>query len=143
VAENVAEFIEVTDPADRVREVCRRAAACYEQGLTVAVYCPDPDTAAEIDSVLWTFRQDAFVPHVRQELAEEPAIEPVVIFGAEPGEPDADVLVVVAGAETPDWFGRFPHVYDLAEVYDESLREASRTRYSAYQKAGYRMRFIR
>jgi DNA polymerase-3 subunit chi len=141
--QKVAEYVELSSPEDRLPLACARALRHYRRGQTVALYTTDPAQAAELDERLWTFQQNSFVPHVRLEEAEEPLIEPVVIFSGEPPDIEADVLVLVQADELPSWFGRFRRLCDFAEVYDEQRRRAARERYSACQEAGYRMRFSR
>lgn len=140
--ERVAEFVELTSPEARLPQVCARAALHHEAGRTVALYVPDPAEAAELDKALWTFRQNSFIPHVRLAEAEEPIIEPVILFGDRPPAFDMDALVVVSPDALPEGFERFMHVCDFAEVYDEARREAARKRFAALKAAGYRMRFI-
>ncbi len=141
--EKVAEFIELRSPQQKLDLLCDRIARCYRNGMTVAVYAPDPEEAGQIDDALWTFRQDSFVPHVQWEQAGEPLIEPVIIFTAEPGEPASDVLFIASAGGTAPWLGRFPHVYDFAPIYDEELKKAARERFNWFKEAGYRMRFIK
>jgi DNA polymerase-3 subunit chi len=142
-AEKVAEFIELRSPDDRLPEACARTQLHYERGRTVAVYVPEPGIATELDHVLWIFRQNAFIPHVRLEKAEGPVIEPVIIFSGHAPDLQADVLIVLTDGDLPAGFERFPHVCDFAEVYDPARRQASRQRYTACQSAGYRMRFVK
>lgn len=141
--QKVAEFIELRSAQERLPLVCRYVRRRFESGGTVSVYVPDDSLAEELDTQLWTFAQDAFIPHVRLEEADAPLIEPVVIFGGDPGEAVSDVLVLCVEDELPEWFELFPHIYDFAAVYDEELRAAGRRRYQACKDAGYHMRFIR
>ena len=141
--DRVAEFIELRSPDDRMPEACARTLLHYEHGRTVAVYVPEPDVAAELDKALWTFRQNAFIPHVRLEEADAPLIEPVVLFSGDAPDLQADVLIVLTDGDLPAGFERFTHVYDFAEVHDPARRQAGRQRYTACQSAGYRMRFIK
>ena len=67
----------------------------------------------------------------------------MIIYCADEPPGGADVLIEAAGGEPSDEFRQFNHVFDFAELYDESLRETSRRRYKAYQEAGYRMRYIK
>ena len=141
--ERLAEFIELRSAEDKVPLVCSRTARHYERGETVSIFAPDETEAVELDASLWTFRQNAFIPHVRLEQADERLIEPVVIFSADPGEVQSDVLILASADALPEWFDRFPHIYDFAVLYDERLRQSSRGRFAACQAAGYRMRFIK
>jgi DNA polymerase-3 subunit chi len=142
-AQKVAEFIELRAEGDKVPRVCARVTHHFEQGQTIAVHTDDPAEAREIDEQLWSFRQNSFVPHVRREEAEDPVLEPVIIFSGDADGLTADVLVLASADGIPDWVGAFPHVYEFAPIYDEGLRGAARQRFAAYQKAGYRMRFIK
>lgn len=141
--QKIAEFVELRSPEEKLRLVCSLTARHYERGEAVCIYTPDPAEADELDSLLWTFRQRSFIPHVRLEEAEEPLIEPVVIFSREPEGVESEVLILASAEEIPDWFKRFAHIHDFAVVYDEGLRQASRDRYAACKSAGYRMRFVK
>jgi DNA polymerase-3 subunit chi len=141
--EKVATFIELHSPEEKLRQVCAQTQRHYEQGQTVSIYAPDQTEAAELDSILWTLRQNSFIPHVRLEETDEPLLEPVLIFSSEPGDITSDVLILASADEQPPWFARFHHICDFAAVYDEELRQASRRRYTACKEAGYRMRFLR
>ncbi len=141
--EKVAEYIALPSPERRVPEVCERTQRLYEEGRTVAIYAPDASLAAELDTALWTFQQQSFIPHVRLEEADEPLLEPVVIFSDERGDPAAGVLFIVTDEPLPPWFTHFGHIYDFAPTYAEEPRQAARERFAACKEAGYRMRFIK
>ena len=143
MSERLAEFVELHAPEEKLRLVCTYAQRCYEAGQTVAIYAPDPAEARDLDGLLWTFAQNAFIPPVRMEGAGEPLLEPVLIFSGEPGEAGSDVLILCAEGEMPGWFTRFERLYDFAAVYDDRLREAGRKRFAACRQAGYPVRFTR
>jgi DNA polymerase-3 subunit chi len=115
--------------------------------IGLSIYTPDAAEASKQDDILWTFRQNSFIPHVRLEKASEPLIEPVIIFGRSDDEAiaqaEADVLILATADGIPAWFTRFDHVYDFAEVYDEARSQAARGRFAACKAAGYRMRFLK
>ena len=139
----VAEFIQLGSPGDKLRLVCGRAQKCCEDGATVAVRVASQEEAEQLDGMMWTFRDISFIPHVRFGEAQQPVIEPVMIYAGEEPVGEADVLIEAGGGEPRDHSQQFDHVFDFAEVYDEALKEASRRRYTAYQQAGYRMRYIK
>ena len=137
-----AEFTRLASPDLLLDLVCRRVRECYERGETVAVRLADQKTARALDEQLWTFSDQTFIPHLIASEAEEPIIEPVLIYcGDEPLAP-ADALVHASGGDRAAGFEAYEHVFDFAEVYDERLRRQSRRRYKACQAAGYKMRFI-
>ena len=141
--QKVAEFISLPSPEDRLSLVCRWAKKCCEDGRTVAVHVADPEQAQQLDEMMWTFEDRAFIPHVRAAEAKAPVIEPVLIHCSDEPLAEADVLIEAAGGAPDGRALRFEHVFDFAEAYDEDLRRLSRERYKACQEAGYRMRFIK
>ncbi len=141
--DRVATFVELLSPGDRLRLVCDWTERHYLQGETVCIRVRDEGEADELDLLLWTFRQEAFIPHVRLERAEEPLIEPVTIVTGDPGEAQSDVLILASADGLPDGFERFARICDFAVVYDEGLRQASRDRFAACKQAGYHMRFVK
>jgi len=141
--DKTADFVELKAADQKLPVVCDLVARHYERGETVAVFTPDPAEAEQLDSLLWTFRQNSFIPHVRIESAREPLVEPVIIFSGEPGDLRSDVLVIVSAQDIPEWFSGFGVIHDFAEIYDQDRRQASRARFTAYRAAGYRMLFTK
>jgi len=141
--DRAATFVELLSPGDRLRFVCEWTERYYLEGRTVCILLNDEAEADELDSLLWTFRQEAFIPHVRLEKAEEPVIEPVIIATGDPDEVESDALILGSGDGLPEGFERFGRICDFAVVYDEGLRQASRDRFAACKNAGYHMRFVK
>ncbi|MEZ5578324.1 MAG: DNA polymerase III subunit chi [Candidatus Competibacteraceae bacterium] len=52
---------------------CRLADKAYGLGHTVYLFTASEARAAALDDLLWTFRQDSFVPHERYPLVGEEA----------------------------------------------------------------------
>jgi DNA polymerase-3 subunit chi len=140
--EKRAEFIRVQSPREKAMLVCEWTLYCYEQARTVAIHVAGRGQAEKLDKLLWSFRQESFLPHVIAAEADEPIIEPIRIYCADDGWGQEDVLIETAGGEPTERFREFDHLYDFAEVYDDQLRELSRRRFKACQQAGYKMRFI-
>lgn len=138
----IAEFIKIGAPGDKMPAVCQWALRCHEAGKTAAVRVATLKEAEQLDDLLWTFSDRAFIPHAIASQAKEPVLESVLIYceGEAPGE--ADLLIHAAGGEPDSALTNFPRVLDFAEVYDEAAREAGRRRFAACREAGYRMRYI-
>ena len=67
-------------PGDRYLLTCRLVERVREEGLRVLIHCPDQERARHLDRLLWTYRQDSFIPHglVGQ---TDPVLTPVLIDG--------------------------------------------------------------
>lgn len=140
--EKIAQFIKLQSRDRKLVLLCKWTEKHFQEGRTVAIHAADADQAKKIDKKLWTFKQSSFVPHAIIGEAEEPVIEPVLIAVGDEEVPESDVLMVASGRDPDGWVGRFPRVYDFAEIYDSDLRLAARERFKTYQDGGYKMKFI-
>ncbi|HVJ10527.1 MAG TPA: DNA polymerase III subunit chi, partial [Burkholderiales bacterium] len=53
--------------ADRLQVACRLAAKALKQGRRMLIYAPDADTAARLDTLMWSWPATGFVPHCRSQ----------------------------------------------------------------------------
>jgi len=100
----------------------------------VLIHCPDQATARQLDRLLWTYREESFLPHG---LVGEtnPALTPVLISAD--GEPAAeDQVLINLSPEVPEFFARFER---LCEPLDRepAILQAGRKRWKYYSDCGY------
>ncbi|MCP5159003.1 MAG: DNA polymerase III subunit chi [Gammaproteobacteria bacterium] len=113
---------------------CRLADKAYQLGHTVYLFMPSEVQAAALDDLLWTFRQDSFVPHERFPLTGELA-SPVLIGTASPAEVNAQVLINCT--ETlPENFVHYERIVELVDSQTEVLAK-SRERFRQYRDRGF------
>lgn len=110
------------------RFACRLAGKAWSAGNQVHIHSADQDHATLLDSLLWDYPPQRFIPH---QVANQ-ATTGVSIGWQEPAELD-DVLINVSG-EVPGFFGRFERV---AEIIVASTRDAGRDRYKFYRDRGF------
>ena len=117
---------------DEQNFACRLIEKVYRLGHQIYVHTQDESQAEAIDQHLWTFKEEAFVPHA---LNSEDLRAPVKIgHDHEPSE-HQDVLVNLSGV-IPDFFSRFERVAEVVPV-DENSRQAARENYAYYKERGY------
>lgn len=121
------------DPRRRDLLICRLTEKAWTLGHRV--YIHSPQRAAQLDALLWTFRDDAFLPHA---LSDHDAFAPIVIGDGD--EPlDTRYLLLNLSDSVPSFFSRFERVAEI--VNDEpSVREAGRERFRFYRDRGYSLR---
>ena len=113
---------------------CRIAEKAWSHGHRVLVHCASAEEARQIDRLLWTFRDQSFLPHGLLGEADA-ALNPVLVaHGGEAGE-EHDVLVNLA-PEVPLCFSRFERVAEPVDG-DATARAASRERFKFYRDRGY------
>lgn len=114
---------------------CRIAQKAWDQGNRVYIHTRDPQQASRLDTLLWTFRQNSFLPHQlvdRQEIDDE---APVLIgFGQDPGA--ATEVMINLAPDVPSFAGRFARVTELVNEHQE-IRSKARERYQYYRDRGY------
>lgn len=106
-----------------------------QRGWRALVRSPDPDRIEQLDARLWTFRDDAFLPHG---VAGEPHAErqPVLLTTAVDANPNgADALFLIDGAEAGDLSG-FQRCLSLFDGADEVALTRARTDWKAYKGLG-------
>ena len=112
---------------------CRLADKAYGLGHTVYLFTASEARATALDDLLWTFRQDSFVPHERYPLVGEEG-SPVLVGTAAPATVEAQVLINLADA-LPEGFERYERVVELVDQHPEVLAQ-SRERFRQYREQG-------
>jgi DNA polymerase-3 subunit chi len=129
------DFYVLPDQRDEGRTLlaCRLAEKAYNLGHTVYILTASEAQAAALDDLLWTFRQDSFIPHERYPLAGEEG-SPVLIGVVSPLEVKAQVLINYTDA-LPEGFERYERVVELVDSRPAVLAN-SRERFRQYRERG-------
>lgn len=122
---------------DRYLLACRVIAAALtkqEKGASrIYVHTSNRQQCEHMDRLLWTFRDDSFIPHG---LAGEsnPALNPVLIGWQGDGAGEHQLLVNLA-EQVPEFYSRFNRVAEFVDA-DPQVKEAGRGRWRYYQSQG-------
>ncbi|TAL17728.1 DNA polymerase III subunit chi [bacterium] len=133
-----ADFFEV--PAARREEsLCEKVSAFYESGERLYVWAPSEAAAKKLDELLWTFRDNSFVPHALWSGEETPLSEPVAV-GWKRGNPNGAKKLVVAGPvdvkELLSAQDSFSSIADFVPSGDKAATISARERYKLLREAG-------
>jgi DNA polymerase-3 subunit chi len=113
---------------------CGIAEQAWKRGQHVHVQLGSQEQAQQFDDLLWTFRQDSFVPH-ELEGAAESASGRAVSLGFSATLPTQCGLVVNLSEQVPDGFAHCQRIAELVSPDDE-YRQRARARYRDYREAG-------
>lgn len=122
---------------DRLRLSCRIAERARADDQRVLIHCPDARLARDLDRLLWTYREESFLPHglVGETNA---ALTPVLISAdGEPGTEDQ--VLINLSPEVPEFFARFERLCEPLD-HDPAVRQAGRTRWKYYRDCGYQVK---
>jgi len=109
---------------------CRLLEKAYLRGHSVFVYCDTQEQAERIDELLWTFRDDSFIPHNLQ--GEGPEPPPPVQIGYQQEPRGFNDILLNLSDHIPAFYPRFRRVMQLVSNNEES-KELSRVHYRDYR----------
>ena len=117
---------------------CRLVERVWQRGHRVLVLTTSEIAARRLDDLLWTFRDESFVPHRRLGAGDLPVTEPVVV--STPGVWDAEIDVLLN--LTPSVPGEAARASRIAEVVpaDGAGRDAGRRRFREYRDRGFEIK---
>jgi DNA polymerase-3 subunit chi len=126
-------ILDATEPAKRLGFACRLTEKAYGLEHRVYAHMATAQDAEQLDEMLWTFRQDSFVPHqLLTETTEKRA--PVSIGTADSCETNGDLLINLADT-APAFITEFQRVAEIVGG-DEQSRQAGRERFKQYRDMG-------
>lgn len=120
-----------------LQAACLVAGKAYQAGYRVRVYAGEDSQLADLDRRLWTYRQNAFVPHARREAVDPECPEPVIL-AADCRAPEGTEVLVCASPPPPDCLEHYSRVAEFVPA-DAEGRSAARARYAGYRDAGHEL----
>ena len=121
---------------------CRLVETVWQRGHAVLVLAASDIAAQRLDDLLWTFREESFVPHRRVgsdgPVASEPASEPVIVSTPGVWASELDVLINLT-ASVPAEASRAARIAEIVPASGAG-RDAGRERYREYRNRGFELR---
>jgi DNA polymerase-3 subunit chi len=107
-----------------------------ERGWRVVVQASSDERVEALDAHLWTYRDDAFLPHgTRKE--GEPAEQPILLTAGEDNPNGAQVRFLVDGAPFPPDTAAYERIVLLFNGDDPDAVAAARERWSEAKAQGF------
>ena len=111
-----------------------------ERGWRVAVQASSDERIEALDAHLWTWRDDAFLPHGTWRDAEA-AEQPVLLTVDETNPNGAAVRFLVEGASMPGDAAAYQRLVVLFDGEDPDALEAARARWSKAKEEGFEVTY--
>jgi DNA polymerase-3 subunit chi len=118
--------------AEPLRLVCELARKAYDANLWTLVLARDAAQAEELDDLLWSFDDDAYIPHQVAGTDDEDELAPVLIAAP---DTDAPLRPLVINLRDDAVEGSFERVLEVVPA-DESSRGPLRERWTQYKARG-------
>jgi DNA polymerase-3 subunit chi len=107
-----------------------------ERGWRVVVQASSDERVDALDAHLWTYRDDAFLPHGTYRESEAPQ-HPVLLTVRDDNPNAAQVRFVIDGAEMPADAESYERIVLMFDGEDEDAVSAARTRWSEAKAKGF------
>lgn len=114
----------------RLQLACRLIEKAYKQKHRIYVHTEDRTMAHQLDEMLWTYRDDSFLPHNLYGDGPEPAPPIQIGFNAIP-EKHRDILLNL-NQQVPEFYVQFARILELI-TNDTAAQETGRERYRFYR----------
>ena len=109
---------------------CRLVEKGYKQGTSsIYIHCNNEDEANEIDALLWTFRQESFVPH---SLISKENGSPIEI-GWEENQASNIIAIVNLSNQIPEASKDSDKIHEIVEN-DEDKKKIAREKWKSYNQ---------
>ena len=114
---------------------CRLTEKAYAKGNTAYVYCDTPQNAQSFDQLLWTFKEEAFIPHALTQ--QRAAAKAPIVIGCDLKNLDRDYDILIN--LHPEVYSDPPPFQRILDIVanDAILKEHGRQRYKHYRDAQY------
>lgn len=112
---------------------CQLLEKAYLHRHTVFVYCDNVQEAENLDELLWTFKEDSFIPHNLQ--GEGPIPPPPIQIGCAEPKGFTDILMNLS-ASIPPFSVQFRRIIELVSGA-ETAKEISREHFRQYKLKNY------
>ncbi len=107
------------------------------RGWNVVVQTRSEEHRDAIDALLWTFRDDSFLPHASSKsLGGEPAEQPIWLTTENDNPNNAEIRFMVDGAAATDLSGYARGIY-MFDGHDMEAVETARAQWKVEKEAGH------
>jgi DNA polymerase-3 subunit chi len=109
-----------------------------EQNLPILVHTNTKAEAERFDALLWTYRDDSFLPHQLQNAESNAPIQ--IGFGQAPSSPPS--LLLNFSSQIPTFYQQCKQIIEIVFT-DSNVQQLARQRYKQYRDAGYEINTIK
>ena len=129
--------LKASGESNRRHFACRLAEKAYRLNNSVHIQVADQQSAAQIDELLWTFRDGSFVPHEILQTSTEKSEAPVTIGSDTLPVTDCDLLINLSNS-IAESSAAFVRVAEIVTSDDES-KKRSRQHFVEYRNEGHKL----
>jgi len=130
-------ILQTPNPLEKERLACKLAEKAWQQNYRVFIYAESSTHAQQLDNLLWTFRQDSFVPHEILVDSVQPTMPIYIGYGSRIA---TEMTALINLTDTvPDFFFQYQRIAEIVEN-TETAKSSGRERYRFYRDKGLELK---
>jgi len=123
-------ILQTQNPLERERFACKLAEKAWQQNYRVFIYAESSTHAQQLDNLLWTFRQDSFIPH---EIYIDSVQSTMPIYIGYGSRIATEMTALINLTDTvPNFFFQYQRIAEIVEN-TETAKSLGRERYRFYR----------
>jgi len=126
--------------SERFLFACKLIEKAYRNGQFCYVYTDSLQQSQQLDHLLWTFRENSFIPHQIYDGSDNkaPTYEHTVLIGTQNAPEKWQKLIFNLSSKYPD---NLQHTERVLEILDENevLKQAGRERFRLYKQNNFNL----
>lgn len=119
----------------RLAFACKLAETIHRKGYRLHLHCEDQALAEQADEALWSFREDAYLPHAI-EGSDLAASVPITLGFGELPAPREETALLNLHPDIPDGIERFTRVAEIINQHQQVL-VTKRACWQRYKELGH------
>lgn len=113
---------------------CRLIEKAYRNQHRIYVHTENQNDAHFMDELLWTYKEDSFLPH--HILGEGPEPAPPIQIGVDQVPAKQRDIMLNLGNKVPSFFTQFSRILEIVP-HDTEAQTVAREKYRHYRSCGY------
>lgn len=126
-------ILATSNPQEKERFICRLIEKIWLQDYRVYVFTESAEQTRRLDDLLWTFKQDSFVPHDSYPEVIQ-STSPIYLSHASTLTDSHWNVLVNLSNQVPEFFNQFMRIAEI--IANDANREVGRTHYRFYREQG-------
>jgi len=127
------DFYVLPENTNTDRFACIMIGKAWSKGNQIYVHTTSMAEAAQIDDLLWIFRDISFIPHAVME--EDGQVESPIVIGCQDTSPEGKQVMVNLTSAVPSFAMAFTRIIEFV-AGDQARRQQARMRYRHYRDLG-------
>lgn len=112
---------------------CRLLEDLHQHNEKIYIHTSTRDEAERLDTLLWTFKEDSFLPHNLYDPADE--FPPAIQIGCKDAPKDHQHILLNLDRSVPSFYTQFQRVIEIV-FSDPNVQQLARDRFKYYRDNG-------